>query len=388
MNTQNNESYQEIRDAIKSLCKPFDDAYWRQKDEEKTFPEDFYRAVADGGWLGVAVPEPYGGAGLGMGGALAVLQTIAESGAGMNGGTAVKINIFGLSSIIRHGSEEQKQRMIPDVIGGRKKVCFAITEPDVGLNTTHLKTVARREGDHYVINGAKTWISTAQQADYVLILARTTPLEEVSKPSQGLSLFLTPMDRDYVEVREIDRMGRCAVDANQVFIDGLRVPVSDRIGAEGDGLKVVFDSMNPERMVVAAEAVGIGRAALRKATRYANERVVFGRLIGQNQGVQHPLAKCWMELEAANLMAQKAAALFDQGEPCGLESNAAKYLASEAGHNACQTAILTLGGNGFAREFDVERYLRDIYVARLAPISEQLIFSYIAERALDLPKSY
>ncbi len=382
------DSHPEVRAAIRAICADFGDVYWRRKDKEGTFPEDFYRAIADGGWLGIATPEEYGGAGLGMSGALAMLQTIAECGGGMNGGTSVKINIFGLNPVIKYGNDEQRARIIPAIIRGKAKTCFAITEPNVGLNTTQITTRAVREGDHYVVSGAKTWISTAQEADYMLLLARTTPADQVSKPADGLSLFLTPLDRKYVEVREIDRMGRCAVDANQMFFDGLPVPVTDRLGEEGKGMRYVFDSMNPERMVVAAEAVGIGRAALRKAARYANERIVFGRPIGQNQGVQHPLAHCLMELEAANLMATKAAELYDRGESCGLEANAAKYLAGEAGYRACETAVLTLGGNGFAKEFDVERYLRDIMVARIAPITSQLIASYVAERALGLPKSY
>lgn len=382
------DSHPEVRDAIRAICANFDDQYWRRKDKEGTFPEDFYRAIADGGWLGIATPEAYGGAGLGMSGALAMLQTIAECGAGMNGGTSVKINIFGLNPVIKHGNDEQKARIIPAIIGGKAKTCFAITEPDVGLNTTQITTRAVRDGDRYIVSGAKTWISTAQEADYMLLLARTTPLDRVSKPADGLSLFLTPLDRKYVQVHEIERMGRCAVDANQMFFDGLPVPMADRLGEEGKGLRYVFDSMNPERMVVAAEAVGIGRAALRKAARYANERTVFGRPIGQNQGVQHPLAHCLMELEAANLMATEAAQLYDRGEPCGLQANAAKYLAGEAGYRACETAVLTMGGNGFAKEFDVERYLRDIMIARIAPITSQLIASYVAERALGLPKSY
>lgn len=388
MDFSTTETHPEIREAIRAVCAPFDNQYWRQKDKEGTFPEDFYRAIADGGWLGIAAPESYGGSDLGMTGALAMLQTIAESGAGMNGGTSVKINIFGLNPVIKFGNEEQKARIIPAIISGKEKTCFAITEPDVGLNTTQLKTRAQRDGDHYIVSGAKTWISTAQVADRMLLLARTTPLDQVKKPTDGLSLFLTPLDRNYVEVREIQRMGRCAVDANQMFFDNLPVPAADLIGQEGQGFRYVFDSMNPERMVVAAEAVGIGRAALHKAAQYAKERVVFGRPIGQNQGVQHPLARCWMDLEAANLMASQAAWLYDHGEHCGLQSNAAKYLAGEAGFRACETAVLTMGGNGYAKEFDVERYLRDIMVARIAPITPQLIFSYIAEKALGLPKSY
>jgi acyl-CoA dehydrogenase len=382
------QGHSEVRDAIRAICAAFDDRYWRKKEAEGTFPEDFYRAIADGGWLGIAAPESYGGANLGMTGALAMLQTIAESGAGMNGGTAVKINIFGLNPVVKFGNDAQRERIVPAIITGKAKTCFAITEPDVGLNTTQLKTRAVREGDHYIVSGAKTWISTAQVADYMLLLARTTPLEQVRKPTDGLSLFMTPLDRRYVKVHEIERMGRSAVDANQLFFDNLPVPAADRLGEEGQGFKYVFDSMNPERMVVAAEAVGIGRAALRKAARYAKERVVFGRPIGQNQGVQHPLARCWMELEAANLLAYQAAWLYDRGDHCGLQANAAKYLAGEAGFKACETAILTMGGNGYAKEFDVERYLRDIMVARIAPITPQLIFSYVAEKALGLPKSY
>jgi acyl-CoA dehydrogenase len=377
-----------LRDAVTRLCETFDDAYWLRKDRDGTFPHDFHRAVAEGGWLGIAAPEQYGGSGLGLQEVATLLQTIAECGGGMNGGTSVKINIFGLFPLIQFGTEDQKQRLIPPVIRGEEKLCFAITEPGAGLDTRHLRTVARRDGGDYVLDGAKTWISTAQVADRMLILARTTPIDAVRSPSEGLTLFLTPLDRRHVEVREIARMGRSAVDANQLFIEGMRVPEQDRIGEEGKGLSYVFHSMNPERVVVAAEAIGIGRAALRRAARYASERVVFDRPIGQNQGVQHPLARCWMELEAANLMTFRAAELFDRGEPCGLAANSAKYLGAEAGYRACETAIMTHGGMGYAREFHVERYLRDILVARIAPITPQLILSYVAERALGLPKSY
>src|SRR5574340_114154 len=378
----------DLRDAVARLCERFDDGYWLRKDREGTFPHDFHRSIADGGWLGIAAPEQYGGSGLGLAEVATLLQAIAEGGGGMNGGTSVKINIFGLFPLIRFGSEEQKRRLIPPVIRGEEKLCFAITEPGAGLDTRHLRTTARREGNGYVLDGSKIWISTAQVADRMLILARTTPVEKVRSPSEGLTLFLAPLDRRHVEVREIERMGRSAVDANELFIDGLHVAEEDRIGEEGKGLSCVFYSMNPERIVVAAEAIGIGRAALRRAARYAVERVVFDRPIGQNQGVQHPLARCWMELEAANLTAFCAAELYDRGEACGLAANSAKYLGAEAGFRACETAIMTLGGMGYAREFHVERYLRDILVARIAPITPQLILSYVAERALGLPKSY
>jgi acyl-CoA dehydrogenase len=306
----------------------------------------------------------------------------------MQGASAVHMNIFGLHPVVLHGNEEQKRRFLPPLIAGKEKSCFAVTEPNVGLDTTRLKTKATREGNRYRVDGQKIWISTAQVADKVLLLARTTDLDKVRKPTEGLSLFYTTLDRKYVEVREIEKMGRKAVDSNQVFIDGLPVPVEDRIGEEGMGFRYILDGMNPERILIAAEAVGLGRVALKRATQYAKDRVVFGRPIGQNQGIQHPLARCWMNLAAADLMVFKAASLYDKGEPCGIESNAAKYLAGEAGFEACETAILTHGGMGYSKEFHVERYLREVMLTRIAPISRELIMSNIAERQLGLPKSY
>src|SRR6476661_7079912 len=298
------------------------------------------------------------------------------------------MNIFGLHPIVVFGSDAQKRRFLPPLIAGKEKACFAVTEPDVGLDTTHLKTRAVRDGDHYVINGRKIWTSTAQVTEKMLILTRTTPIEEAARPSQGMTLFYTDLDRSTVEVREIPKMGRMAVDSNMLFIDGLRVPAADRIGEEGRGFQYILHGMNPERILIAAEAVGLGRAALRKAANYAGERVVFGRPIGQNQAIQHPLAACWMQLEAANLMAFKAASLYDGGLPCGVEANAAKYLAGEACFKACETALMTHGGMGYAKEFHVERYLRESLVVRIAPITPHLILSFIAEKALGLPKSY
>jgi acyl-CoA dehydrogenase len=286
------------------------------------------------------------------------------------------------------GTDAQKRRWLPPLIRGEEKACFAVTEPNVGLDTTRLKARAVRDGDHYVLNGQKVWISTAQIADRMLILARTTPLEECPKPAFGLSLFYTMLDRDFVTVQEIDKMGRKAVDSNALFIDSLRVPAEDRIGEEGRGFEYILHGMNPERILIAAEAIGVGRAALQRATRYAKERVVFGRPIGQNQAIQHPLAQCWMELEAADLMVFHAAALYDAGKQCGIEANSAKYLAAEAGFHACETAIMTHGGMGYAKEYHVERYLREILIARIAPVSRELILCNIAERALGLPKSY
>lgn len=377
-----------IREAVLDLCSRFNDAYWLKKDQVGGFPEDFYRAVADAGWLGIAMPESYGGSGLGITEAAVMMQAIAEAGGGLSAASSVHMNIFGLNPVVVFGSDEQKRRALPPLIRGESKACFAVTEPNAGLNTTQLTTRAVRSGDHYLITGRKVWISTAQVADYMLILARTTPLDEVKRPTDGLSLFYTKLDRDYIDVREIDKMGRKAVDSNELFIEGLPVPAANRIGEEGKGFQYILHGLNPERVLVAAEAVGIGRAALARATRYAQERVVFGRPIGQNQGIQHPLAISWAELEAAHLMVFRAAGLYDRDMPCGPQANAAKYLAAEAAVKCCETAILTHGGYGYAKEYHVERYLREVMILRIAPVSPHLALCNIAEKVLGLPKSY
>ena len=379
---------QELRDAAARLCACFGDDYWLKKDEAGEFPHEFHRAMAEGGWLGIAMPEEHGGSGLGITEAAIVMQAVAQSGAGFSGASAVHMNIFGLNPIVVFGTEEQKRRFLPPLISGSEKACFAVTEPDVGLDTTRLKTRAVPDGNGYVISGRKIWTSTAQVAEKMLILTRTIPVEEAARPSQGMTLFYTDLDRNKVEVREIHKMGRAAVDSNMVFIDGLKVPAEDRIGDEGKGFQYILHGMNPERILIAAEAVGLGRAALARAARYAGERVAFGRPIGRNQGIQHPLAERWIELEAAELLVLRAAAAYDRGEECGAFANAAKYFAAEAGHRACETAVLTHGGMGYAREFQVERYFREIQIARIAPVSPQLILSHIAERVLGLPKSY
>jgi acyl-CoA dehydrogenase len=379
---------QRIRDAIAKLCADFPDGYWLEHDRAGRFPEEFYAAVAQGGWLGIAMPEAYGGAGLGIAEAAVMMQGVAQSGAGFSGASALHMNIFGLNPVVRFGSAAQKERFLPPLIRGEEKACFAVTEPDVGLDTTHLKTKAARAGDHYVVSGRKIWISTAQVARKMLLLARTTPIEQAKKPSDGISLFYTDLDRSAVEVREIAKMGRHAVDSNMLFIDGLKVPRDDLIGTEGEGFQQILHGMNPERILIAAEAVGLGFAALAKAAAYAKERVVFGRPIGQNQGVQHPLAQSWAELSAAEQMVRHAASLYDADEPCGAEANAAKYLAAEACWRACETAVLTHGGFGYAEEYHVERYLREAQIARIAPVSPQLMLCHIAERVLGLPKSY
>jgi acyl-CoA dehydrogenase len=317
-----------------------------------------------------------------------MMQTIAQSGAGLSGASALHMNIFGLNPVVKFGTAEQKARMLPPLVAGRDKACFAVTEPNAGLDTLNLKTRAERAGNGYVVSGQKIWISTAQVATKVLLLARTTPADQVKKRTEGLSLFYTDLDRRYVDVREIDKMGRKAVDSNELFIDGLPVPLDDRIGEEGEGFALILHGMNPERILIGAEAVGLGRAALAKAVGYANQREVFGRPIGRNQAIQHPLAACWMELEAANLMAFRAAALYDAGEPCGAEANAAKYLAAEAAFKTCETAIMSHGGMGYAKEFHVERYLRESLITRIAPVTPHMILNFIAEKVLGLPRSY
>ena len=377
-----------IKSAIGKVCARFGDDYWLKKDREGGFPHEFHRAFVDDGWLGICIPQAHGGAGLGVTEATIMMQAIAESGAGLSGASALHMNIFGLNPVVVFGNEEQKKRMLPPMVEGRDKACFAVTEPNVGLDTLKLKTKAVRQGDRYQLSGQKIWISTAQVANKMLILARTTPLDEVKRRTDGLSLFYTDLDRDHVDVREIPKMGRSAVDSNELFIDQLPVPAADRIGEEGRGFEYILHGMNPERILVGAEAIGIGRAALRKAAAYANQRMVFDRPIGRNQAIQHPLAHCWMALEAANLMAFKAASLYDAGKPCGLEANAAKYLAGEAAFKACETAVMTHGGMGYAKEFHVERYLRESLITRIAPITPHLILSFIAEKALGLPKSY
>ncbi|BAT58518.1 acyl-CoA dehydrogenase fadE12 [Variibacter gotjawalensis] len=388
MNFELSADQQELCAAVARICEKFSDDYWLKKDKDGGFPHELHQALANAGWLGICIPEEYGGSGLGITEAALMMQTISESGAGMSGASAVHMNIFGLSPVVLFGTDEQKKRMLPPLIAGKEKACFAVTEPNTGLNTTRLKTRAERKNDHYLINGQKVWISTAQVAEKMLILARTTPIEDITSPTDGLSLFYTDLDRKHIEVREIDKHGRKAVDSNQVFIDGLRVPFEDRIGEEGKGFRYILHGMNPERILIASEAIGLGKAALRRATQYAKEREVFDRPIGQNQAIQHPLAENWMHLEAANLMVFKAADLFDRNLPCGAEANAAKFLGAEAGYQACLQAVMTHGGFGYAKEYHVERYLRESLIPRIAPISPQLVLCFIAEKVLGLPKSY
>lgn len=379
---------QNIRDAILKLCSGFSADYWLERDRSGEFPQEFFNALVEGGWLGIAMPTEYGGSGLGITEAAVMMQAIAESGAGMTGASSVHIPVFSVQPVVLFGTEEQKSRILPRVVTGEDRVCFGVTEPNAGLNTTEIKTRAERRDGGYLINGEKIWISTAQVSNKILLLARTTPLEDVQKKTHGLSLFYTDLDRTKVEVKKIHKMGRHAVDSNMLFINDLWVPEEDRIGEEGQGFKILLHGLNPERVLVAIEAIGIGRAAIQRAADYARERIVFGRPIGQNQGIAHPLAKCWAQLEAANLMVMKAATLFDQGAECGVEANSGKYLAGEFAFEACHTAMLTLGGMGYAQEYHVERLLREVLIPRTAPVSPHMILNFLAEKVLDLPKSY
>jgi len=379
---------QNIRDTILKHCSKFPDEYWLERDRDAVFPQEFFQSMVDGGWLGIAMPAQYGGSGLGITEAAVMMQAIAESGAGMSGASSVHIPVFSVQPVVLFGNEAQKQRILPNVVSGKDRVCFAVTEANAGLNTTEITTRAERREGGYLVNGDKIWISTAQVANKMLLLARTTPLDQVKRKTDGLSLFYTDLDRARIEVRLIHKMGRHAVDSNMLFINDLWVPEEDRIGAEGQGFKILLHGLNPERVLVAAEAIGIGRVAIARAARYARERIVFNRPIGMNQGIQHPLAKCWAQLEAANLMVMKAATLFDQGLDCGIEANTGKYLAGEFAFEACHTAMLTLGGMGYAQEYHLERLLREVMIPRTAPVSPHMILNFLAEKVLELPKSY
>ncbi len=374
-------------EGVERLCARFDDAYWSGCDSAPRFPHEFHAAMAAGGWLGVTMPAELGGAGLGVTEAALMMRAVARGGGAMAAASSVHINLFGPHAIVVHGRAEQKRRWLVPLIEGREKACFGVTEPDAGLDTTSITTFARRVEGGWRVSGRKMWTSTAQEADRILLLARTAP-KDPARPADGMSLFYTPMDRARIEVRRIEKLGRHAVDSNAVFLDDLFVPEADLVGEEGRGFRHLLDSLNPERILIAAEAVGIGQDALARAARYAREREVFGRPIGQNQSIQHPLAESWCELEAAWGMTLRAAWLYDQGRPCGVEANAAKLLAGRAGFAACERAVLTHGGMGYAREYQVERLFRESLLCRLAPVSEQLALSFVAERTLGLPKSY
>jgi len=382
------EQQRAIEQSVGKICARFGDDYWSTLDEEARFPHEFHKAMAEGGWLGIAMPPEYGGAGLGVTEAAIMMRTVGRGGGGYAAASAIHLNIFGPHAIVVHGTEDQKARFLPPLIKGEQKACFGVTEPNAGLDTTSIETFARRTNDGYIIKGRKMWTTTAQVADKILLLTRTTAKADSKRPTDGMTLFYTDLDRTKVEVRRIPKMGRAAVDSNAVFIDDLHVPEEDRIGEEGKGFRYLLDSLNPERILIGSEAIGLGRDALHRAAVYAKERVVFGRPIGQNQGIQHPLAESWAYLESAWWMCLRAASLYDSKQPCGAEANAAKLLAARAAFDACTRSVMTHGGMGYAKEYQVERLFRESMLPRIAPVTEQLILSFIAENVLGLPKSY
>ena len=386
--TERDPDLQLIRQAVVDVCSQFDDGYWASCEADHRFPWDFYRAMAAGGWIGIAIPERFGGGGRGIREAAAVLEEVAASGACMNGASAIHLSIFGMHPVVLHGSEEMKQRFLPTVADGSLHVAFGVTEPDAGTDTTKITTRAVRDGDHYVINGRKVWTTKALEADRILLLTRTTPLADCERPTQGMTLFLVDRHAPGVEATAIPKMGRNAVASCETTYDDVLVPVADRVGEEGRGFHYLLDGLNAERILIAAEALGIGRAALRRAVTYANERVVFDRPIGKNQGIAFPLAEAHAKLRAASLMIREAATLADAGQPCGEEANIAKYLAAEAGFFAADRAVQTHGGFGYATEYHVERYFREARLPRIAPISQELILAYVAEHVLGLPRSH
>jgi len=388
MNFEASEEHDAIRSEVRAICAKFPDAYWARCDAEHTFPWDFYRAVAAGGWIGVAIPEAYGGSGLGITEASIVLEEVAASGAAMNGATALHLSVFGMEPVVRFGSEALKATYLPRVAEGALHVSFGVTEPDAGTDTTSITTFARRDGDRYVVRGRKVWMTKALIAERVLLLVRTTPLEECARRTDGMTLLLAELQRPEVAISPIDKVGRNAVATCEVVFDDLPVAVTDRVGEEGKGFTYLLAGLNAERVLIASEALGIGRAALRRAVAYARERVVFGRPIGQNQGVAFPLAEARTRLDAAELMIRKASWKIDAGLPCGQEANMAKWLAADAGFQAADQAVQTHGGFGYAREYHVERYWREARLMRIAPISQEMIMNYVAEHVLDLPRSY
>ena len=382
------ESQSSVREAIRKICTHFGDDYWYDVDQSKRWPIDFTRAIARDGWLGICMPLAHGGSDLGLAEAVTMMGTIAESGGGMTATSSIHMNIFGLAPVVKYGTDNQKEIFLRPLIEGKERACFGVTESNTGLDTLKLQSFARRDGDDYLLSGSKIWTSTAQVAEKILILTRTTPLEEVNKPSHGLSLFYTDLDRDQVEVREIPKMGRAAIDTNTLFFDGWKVPKGDLIGEEGNGFKMIMHGMNAERILLASEAVGLGFAAIRKAANYAIERRVFGRQIGQNQGIQHPLADSWIKLESCRIMINHAAKMYDEGFSTGEYANSVKYLAGETAYTACERSVMAHGGMGYAKEYHVERYLREVFIPRIAPISPEMCLNYVAERVLGLPKSY
>jgi acyl-CoA dehydrogenase len=388
MNFDYTDEQKAIREGVAAVASAFDAHYWLARDNDGQFPRDFHQAMAEGGWLGITMPTEYGGSGLGVSDAAIMMNEVAQHGGGMAAVSTVHINLFGPHPIKVYGTPEQKQRWIPRLVSGHDQCCFGVTEPDAGLDTANIRTFARKVNGGYIVNGQKIWITTAQVANKILLLTRTTPLEDCKKRTDGMTIFYADMDRSKIQVTVIPKLGRKAVDSNSLFIDELFIPDEDRIGDEGKGFSCLLHSLNPERILVASEAIGIGQDALSRASNYAKERRVFGRTIGQNQGIQHPLAINWIELEAAYNLTMKAAWLYDNGRPCGPEANAAKFLGARAAHSAAENAVMTLGGLGYAKEYHVERLYREVFLTRFTPVTEQMILSFIAERVLGQVKSY
>ena len=376
-----------IRKEVAALARSFSLDYWLEKDRKAEYPLDWVKRFAEAGWLGMIVPEAYGGSGLGVTEGALMLHEICAAGAGTSGASPIHFYLFTPMPLIKHGAEPLKRAYLPRIASGEIVMSFGVTEPNAGTDTSRVQTRAVRQGDRFVVDGRKVWNTNAQHATHIMLLARTAP-RDPAKPFAGLTLFFTEFDRARITVREIEKLGRAAVDSNEIFIDGLEVPAENVVGEVGRGFHHLLDSLNPERIFTGIEAVGIGRAALERAVRYAKERVVFDRPIGQNQAIAHPLALAWAKLEAAEAMCLKAAWLFDHGRPCGAEANTAKLLAAEAGFEACDAALQTHGGYGYAKEFYVERLWREIRLYKIAPVSQQMVLNYLAEHVLGLPRSY
>ncbi|HEY4331119.1 MAG TPA: acyl-CoA dehydrogenase family protein [Ilumatobacteraceae bacterium] len=388
MEFHENETHQEIRAAIRQICKGFPDEYWRAHDSEHRFPWEFYNAMAAGGWVGIAIPEEYGGGGQGITEASIILEEVAASGAAMNGASSIHLSIFGMHPMVLHGSEELKREFLPQVADGRLHVAIGITEPNSGTDTSSITTRAVRDGDNYIVNGRKVWTTKALECEKILLLVRTTPLAECRKRTDGMTLLFADLHSPNVQITPIPKMGRNAVASCETVYDDLVVPVANRIGEEGRGFHYLLDGLNPERILVASEALGIGKVSLRRAVQYANEREVFGRPIGKNQGISFPLAEAHARLKAAELVVREASWRYDNGLPCGENANLAKYLASDAGFFAADRAMQTHGGFGYASEYDVERYFREVRVMKIAPISQEMVLNYVSEHVLGLPRSY
>ncbi|MDZ7673509.1 MAG: acyl-CoA dehydrogenase family protein [Acidimicrobiales bacterium] len=380
--------YADLRDGVRAVCSKFDDEYWLACERAHEFPWDFYEALAEGGWIGICIPEMYGGGGAGITEASILVEEIAASGAAMNGCSAIHLSIFGMNPVVKHGTPEQRERYLPRIADGSLHVSFGVTEPDAGTDTTRISTRATKVDGGYLVRGRKVWMTKASISEKVLLLVRTTPRDQAEKPTHGMSLLLADLSDPAVEVNPIEKLGRNAVVSCEVSFDDLFVPDEDLLGEEGRGFHLLLDGLNPERILLGGEALGIGRVALKRAVEYANERIVFDRPIGKNQGLAFPLAEAHMRLRAAELALRDASARYDAGLHCGEAANTAKYLAADAGFFAADRAVQTLGGMGYAAEYHVERYWRESRLMRIAPVSQEMVLNYVSEHVLGLPKSY